>query len=190
MSGAFSGDQIPGGVTADAFYPKGYGLDILMRAIESLAPPNKVLRDTPEPIWIQRNGHDTQGEGFVTIACPDCFRTFQQVISGAALPMFETSCIFCQSSIHYGIVERSDPAFPLRFHPLQASRVLKSRLLNSAPNSQQSKLSPVICMHGPHPLRQWPSLKPEFGASLHAGFEAGTPFAISINVPRSRSVGR
>jgi len=117
MSGAFSGDQIPGGVTADAFYPKGYGLDILMRAIESLAPPNKVLRDTPEPIWIQRNGHDTQGEEFVTIACPDCFRTFQQVISGAALPMFETSCIFCQSSIHYGIVERSDPAFPLRFPP-------------------------------------------------------------------------
>ena len=36
MSGAFSGDQVPCGVTADAFYPKGYGVAILMRAIESL----------------------------------------------------------------------------------------------------------------------------------------------------------
>ena len=28
-----------------------------------------------------------------------------------------TSCIFCQSSFHYGIVEPSDPAFPQRFQP-------------------------------------------------------------------------
>lgn len=117
MSGAFSGDQVPCGVTADAFYPKGYGVAILMRAIESLSLSNRQHRETPEPIWIQRNGHDTTGAEFVTIACPDCFRTFPQVISGAASMIFETSCIFCQSSFHYGIVEPSDPAFPQRFQP-------------------------------------------------------------------------
>lgn len=117
MSGAFSGDQVPCGVTADAFYPKGSGVAILMQAIESLALSNRPLRDTPEPIWIQKNGHDTRGAEFVTIACPDCFRTFPQVISGAASLILETSCIFCRSSIHYGIVEPLDPAFPLRFQP-------------------------------------------------------------------------
>jgi CheY-like chemotaxis protein len=49
MSGAFSGDQIPSGVTADAFYPKGYGVAVLMRAIESLTLSNRQLHETPEP---------------------------------------------------------------------------------------------------------------------------------------------
>ena len=31
MSGAFSGDQVPSGVTADAFYPKGNGVAVLMQ---------------------------------------------------------------------------------------------------------------------------------------------------------------
>lgn len=117
MSGAFSGDQVPCGVTADAFYPKGCGVAILMRTIESLALSNRQFREMPEPIWIQRNGHDTKGAEFVTIACPDCFRTFQQVISGDASLIFETSCVFCHGSIHYGIVEPLDPAFPQRFQP-------------------------------------------------------------------------
>jgi CheY-like chemotaxis protein len=104
MSGAFAGDQIPYGVTADAFYPKGYGVAILIRTIESLALSKRQSRQIPEPIWVQRSGHDPKGAEFVTIACPDCLRTFAQVISGAASLISETSCIFCQSSIHYAVV--------------------------------------------------------------------------------------
>ena len=104
MSGAFSGDQVPCGVTADAFYRKGLSSTRCgLLSLSSLS--NRQHRETSEPIWIQRNGHDTTGAEFVTIACPDCFRTFPQVISGAASIIFETSCIFCQSSFHYGIVE-------------------------------------------------------------------------------------
>jgi len=118
MSGAFSGDQIPSGVTADAFYPKGYGVAVLMRAIGSLTLSNRQLRETPEPIWIQRNGHDAKGTEFITIACPDCLRTFPQVITGAADVISETCCIFCQSSIHYAVVEPLNPAFPQRYQPI------------------------------------------------------------------------
>jgi len=118
MSGAFSGDQVPCGVTADAFYPKGYGVAVLMRAIESLTLSNRQFREMPEPIWIQRNGHNTEGAEFVTIACPDCLRTFPQVITGAADLICETSCIFCQRSIHYAVVEPLNPAFPQRYQPL------------------------------------------------------------------------
>ncbi len=117
MSGAFSGDRVPSGVTADAFYPKGYGVALLMRTIESLTLSNRHLREMPEPIWIQRNGQDANGAEFVTIACPDCLRTFPKTISGPASLIVETNCIFCRSSIHYGIVEPLDPAFPQRFQP-------------------------------------------------------------------------
>ena len=59
MSGAFSGDRVPSGVTADAFYPKGYGVAPLdVATIQSLTLSNRHLREMPEPIWIQRNGHD------------------------------------------------------------------------------------------------------------------------------------
>jgi CheY-like chemotaxis protein len=118
MSGAFSGDQVPCGVTADAFYPKGYGVAVLMRAIESLNVSNRQFREMPEPIWIQRNGHDAKGTEFITIACPDCLRTFPQVITGAADVICDTSCIFCQSSIQYAVVEPLNPAFPQRYQPL------------------------------------------------------------------------
>jgi CheY-like chemotaxis protein len=118
MSGAFSGDQLPCGVTADAFCPKGYAVAVLMRAIESLTLSKRQFREMSEPIWIQRNGHDTKGAEFVTSACPDGLRTFPQVITGGADLICETSCVFCQSSIHYAVVEPLDPAFPQRYQPV------------------------------------------------------------------------
>ena len=130
MSGAFSGNQVPYGVTADAFYPKGYGVAILMQTIESLTLSKRQFRQMPEPIWIQRNGHDTKGSEFVTIACPDCLRTFPQVITGAADLICETSCIFCQSSIHYAVVEPLDPGFPQRYQPVPSSKSPRFRTSN------------------------------------------------------------
>ena len=41
MSGAFSGIEVPCGVTADAFYEKGNGVALLLKAIESLALANR-----------------------------------------------------------------------------------------------------------------------------------------------------
>ena len=57
MSGAFSSDQVPCGVTADAFFPKGSGVAILMRKIESLTLSNRQLRQiTDSAKWTQYNG--------------------------------------------------------------------------------------------------------------------------------------
>ena len=71
MSGAFSGTQIPCGVTADAFYEKGNGVAVLLRAIESLPLRNRQSGEPPEPVWIHGNGRDANGVGFVTITCSD-----------------------------------------------------------------------------------------------------------------------
>ena len=58
MSGAFCGHQVPDGVTADAFYAKGNGVAVLLKAIESLPFANRQSCEGPEPTWIQRNGQD------------------------------------------------------------------------------------------------------------------------------------
>ena len=58
MSGAFCGHQVPDGVTADAFYAKGNGVAVLLKAIESLPFANRQSCDGPEPTWLQGNGQD------------------------------------------------------------------------------------------------------------------------------------
>jgi DNA-binding NtrC family response regulator len=42
MSGAFSGDEVPSGVAADAFYQKGSGVRSLLKIIEGLAQPERL----------------------------------------------------------------------------------------------------------------------------------------------------
>jgi CheY-like chemotaxis protein len=56
MSGAFCGHQVPDGVTADAFYAKGNGVAVLLKAIESLPFANRQSYEGPESPWTQRNG--------------------------------------------------------------------------------------------------------------------------------------
>lgn len=117
MSGMFTESQFPSGVTADAYYQKGGGVAELVRIVETRPVPSREHRGMPEPIWIQRNGHDAAGGEFVTIACPDCFRTFSQAISGTACAILDTSCVFCHSWILYGIVDPRRLEFPQRFQP-------------------------------------------------------------------------
>jgi len=108
MSGAFSGDEVPSGVAADAFYQKGSSLGALLRVIESLRLMER--RDplpfrTPTPLLIQRNESDTFREAHVTIACSECLRTFPQPLHGSGSRERTTNCIYCGSSIQYSVVE-------------------------------------------------------------------------------------
>lgn len=119
MSGAFSGDEVPSGVAADAFYQKGSSMGALLRIMGT--PPDMERRaarrsGATDPIWIQRNGQNAWGEAYITIACPECLRTFPQAAGDSSGQIRETVCIFCGSSIHFAIVE------PLERLPLQALR--------------------------------------------------------------------
>ena len=119
MSGAFSGDGLQHGVAADAFYQKGTGPGILVQLVKSLAHPDRLLAPrNPSiltPIWIPKNGHDNAGEPFVMIACPECLRTFSQILSHADVLIHATNCTYCFSMIHYGILLPTDPAVPQAF---------------------------------------------------------------------------
>jgi hypothetical protein len=107
--GAFAGDDIPDGVTADAFYEKGTFLGALLTLVEGMTAElsSRQHSDTLTPIWVPRNGNDHGGEPFVVINCPDCLRSFPQALESVVFPVFATHCIHCDALIHYSIVSPS-----------------------------------------------------------------------------------
>src|SRR5580658_2050381 len=117
MSGAFSGNEVPSGVAADAFYQKGSSMGALLRIIESLRLlgrrdplPARIVA----PLLIQRNESDTRREARVVIACSECLRNFPQRIQSNDSRERTTHCIHCGSSIRYSVVE------PLNQMPLRS----------------------------------------------------------------------
>jgi CheY-like chemotaxis protein len=124
MSGAFSGNEVPSGVAADAFYQKGSSMGALLRIIESLRLMER--RDplpvrVAAPLLIQRNGSGTFREAHITIACSECLRTFPQPIYGSRDREQKTNCIYCGSSIQYTVVE------PLNQMPMLKEMLTLSR---------------------------------------------------------------
>ena len=111
MSGAFSGTRVPAGVAADAYYEKGNRVGMLLRVVETMALPRESHRPSPRPlapIWIPTNGHDPAGEPYVMIACPECLRTFPQVLGKGAAHALQTECVHCSNPIQYAIVHTMD----------------------------------------------------------------------------------
>jgi CheY-like chemotaxis protein len=119
MSGAFAGEGLQLGVAADAFYEKGTGLGNLLRIVHDMAQLKQQPCIRPlgklAPIWILRNGHNPAGEAYVMITCPECLRSFPQVLTPALCLIHETACVYCSNSIHYAILQPSDPASPQAF---------------------------------------------------------------------------
>lgn len=117
MSGAFSGNEVPSGVAADAFYQKGSSMGALLQIIENLQLMERrdpLPAPVVAPLLIQGNVFDASCEACVTIACPECMRTFPQSLDVSGDPDRNTSCFYCDSSIQYMIVE------PLNQMPSQA----------------------------------------------------------------------
>jgi CheY-like chemotaxis protein len=126
MSGAFSGDGVPAGVAADAFYEKGSNPGSLLQIVKLMTQMQRSSFQHPStlaPIWIPKNGHDPSGVEYVMIACPDCLRTFPQVLDKAVLPIHETGCVHCARLIHYAIVQAADPAIPQTFQRKRGERI-------------------------------------------------------------------
>jgi CheY-like chemotaxis protein len=111
MSGAYSsGDAVPGGVIADAFYAKGGGtspallLEIVADLLHVSASRQTAHRSKSAPVWIPRNGNDSTGIPHVVLTCTECLRSFPLHVSEAVNPeVVETPCIFCLNTVRYVI---------------------------------------------------------------------------------------
>jgi CheY-like chemotaxis protein len=108
MSGAYhSGDAIPGGVIADAFYAKGHGdPGMLLRIVAGLIRTSEAHAVDHEresaPVWIPRNGKDSHGIPYVVLTCTECLRSFPlSVVTEDLQKIQETPCLFCPNTVRY-----------------------------------------------------------------------------------------
>lgn len=115
MSSAFTVDEIPLGVAADAFYQKGSNLGHLLQIVEGMATPEVAQSlkpaGTAAPIWVERTGQGFPGGANIMLTCPECLRAFPQLSMETPLPVHETNCIYCNSPFDYAVVQQPDPAF-------------------------------------------------------------------------------
>lgn len=108
MSGAYhSGGSVPGGVIADAFYSKGQGdPDELLHMVAELVRTSAAhagdhARESA-PVWIPRNGKDSQGVPYVVLTCTECLRSFPLSVATEDLQQIqETPCLFCPNTVRY-----------------------------------------------------------------------------------------
>lgn len=107
-SGAYAGASVPGGVLADAFYPKGESYDPLLRTVAALiaSAEGRASTHTVEsaPVWIPRNGKDSHGIPYIVVSCTECLRSFPLTVPdelASASEVRETLCIFCRNQVRF-----------------------------------------------------------------------------------------
>lgn len=110
MSGAYhSGESVPGGVIADAFYAKGRSnpeqlLHLVAGLIRTSAAHALDHERESAPVWIPRNGKDSHGIPYVVLTCTDCLRSFPLSVATEDLQKIqETPCLFCPNTVRYVI---------------------------------------------------------------------------------------
>jgi DNA-binding NarL/FixJ family response regulator len=85
ISGAYDqGSDVPGGVIADAFYPKGQHhpkmlLETVTHLIRTSVERSNAHRRESAPVWIPRNGKDSHGKPFIVLTCAEAFVPFRSV---------------------------------------------------------------------------------------------------------------
>jgi len=108
MSGAYqASDDVPDGVIADAFYPKGGDhpqtlLSVVADLLGTSAAQAIAHRKQSAPVWIPRNGKDSNGVPYIVVTCTECLRSFPlNVAEEVSAEVLETPCLFCPSKVRY-----------------------------------------------------------------------------------------
>lgn len=107
MSGAHSGEHVPEGVMADAFYAKGQRtpailFQIVADIISRCSPNNSRSPRRLAPVWSRTITRDSSGTWFVMVTCEDCLRSFPVSLdAGMKRGVHKAHCNFCQAELHY-----------------------------------------------------------------------------------------
>ncbi len=106
-SGAYEHKIVPTGVLADAFYAKGHecpGLlvEMVTNLIRTCATQAESHRAESAPVWIPRNGKDSNGIPYIVITCTECLRSFPLNVTKEDNPeVLSTPCMFCSNPVKY-----------------------------------------------------------------------------------------
>ncbi|MES2393906.1 MAG: response regulator [Acidobacteriota bacterium] len=125
-SGAYSGENVPDGIVADAFYEKATSLMTLlslMKGAKQTEGHGLRREGANAPVWI-RAGEGQVGVSAGILSCAECLRSFpQDFISSktARVTVHETACSFCGMPIHFAVVQELDPATSQPYLPKLAA---------------------------------------------------------------------
>lgn len=118
-SGAYlSGNDVPGGVIADAFHSKnGSGPAVLLktvaRLLETTDQRTAEHQSQSAPVWIPRNGKDSNGVPFIVVTCTNCLRSFPlSVLHENLQEVQEAACLFCPETVRYVVDFSRDVTSP------------------------------------------------------------------------------
>ena len=131
-SGAYGSSAVPTGVLADAFYAKGEDrLEMLLDNVATLIQTSSVQanahQDKSAPVWIPRNGKDSNGIPYIVITCTECLRSFPLNVTREENPeVLETPCLFCSNKVRYIIDFSLSVASPKR---VKVPRIVTKELL-------------------------------------------------------------
>src|SRR5205809_2834374 len=106
-SGAYASKIVPTGVLADAFYAKGEDcaetlLGSVAALIQTSATQARSHQNGSAPVWIPRNGKDSNGIPYIVITCTECLRSFPLNVTTEENPeVLETRCLFCSNTVKY-----------------------------------------------------------------------------------------
>lgn len=119
MNGATTGDGLPPGVAADAYYVKGTSLTLLVNLLRELATVDDaaLIRrvDANAPVWIALNSDCFEEASSISLSCPDCMRTFSLMLDVSAQLVRQATCPHCSAPVYYAIVESLPLPLPLQF---------------------------------------------------------------------------
>jgi CheY-like chemotaxis protein len=110
-SGAYTGEDVPHGIAADAFYEKASDLRSLLTLMEIAAHRESSPLRNPDafaPIWISGPDGDL-ATTVIKISCPECLRVFSHPKPDPALLIHQAICEFCHTQVHYALVQPLDP---------------------------------------------------------------------------------
>jgi CheY-like chemotaxis protein len=108
MSGAFSGEAVPSGIAADAFYAKGASsVAQLIQTVSSVWLHEATSTRFPTPIWVATLSSDQVGASVVLVSCPECLRPFIRQAESFDLPSSKDSCPHCTTMFELAFVRPS-----------------------------------------------------------------------------------
>lgn len=115
-SAAFSGEEVPTGIAADAFHEKSTGLTRLFELVKTATHKGHVRSGSAAstPIWISRTKGKQLSFERLPITCPECLRAFSLSVSASDLVIEEAACVYCHATIHYGVVPHIKATVPRR----------------------------------------------------------------------------
>src|SRR6266851_357277 len=106
-SGAYGSRVVPTGVLADVFFAKGQDdpetlLNSVADLIQTSAARARTHQEESAPVWIPRNGKDSNGIPYIVITCTQCLRSFPlNVTKEDNSEVLETLCLFCSNTVKY-----------------------------------------------------------------------------------------